>query len=162
MALPAAQPSAQKERKSLRLECLLPFSPSCPDPVSSPPPWSNSSQDREGGLWECCVCFNRESMAGLEQDNRTEHARKLSPPGLVNSFLRNRNTSEAFKKLFVSFLLTVNEKLFSKCFYFTVSTFRSHGVDLVQNAAGANFWTQAHMCLCLETHTHAHRWLSKN
>lgn len=75
-------------------------------------------------------------MAGLEQDNRTEHARKLSPPGLVNSFLRNRSTSEAFKKLFVSFLLTVDEKLFSKCFYFTVSTFRSHGVDLVQNAAG--------------------------
>lgn len=92
VALTAAQPSAQKERKSLRLECLLPFSLSCPDPVFSPSPRPNSSQHRESGLWEHCVCFNRESMAGLEQANRTEPARKLSPPGLMNSFLGNRST----------------------------------------------------------------------
>lgn len=41
-----------------------------------------------------CICFSRRTMTGLELDNIMEHARKCSLSGLVNTFLKNRQTQE--------------------------------------------------------------------
>lgn len=41
-----------------------------------------------------CVCFSRGTTTGLELDNMMEHTRKFSLSGLVNTFLKNKQTQE--------------------------------------------------------------------